>query len=81
MISIRKEKSNLSPANPATIGNLSWRVARQCNNGACVRVARRGEVVFIGDSKDPDGPLLTYTRAELEAFIHGVKEGDFDDLL
>lgn len=71
----------MSPANPATIGALAWRVARRCNSGACVRVARRGDVVFIGDSKDPDGPVLTYTRTELKAFLQGVKEGDFDDLL
>ena len=27
------------------------------------------------------GPALVFTDAELEAFLGGVKDGDFDDLL
>jgi hypothetical protein len=32
------------------------------------------------DSKDPSGPVLTYTRIEWSAFLDGVKKGEFDDL-
>lgn len=64
----------------ASYGALSWRVARLCNGGACVRVAADGETVLIGDSKDPDGAVLTYSRSEWTAFVEGIRQGDFDDL-
>jgi hypothetical protein len=37
-------------------------------------------MILLGDSKDPDGPILSYTNAEWEAFINGIRNGDFDDL-
>lgn len=30
-----------------------------------------------GDSKEPDGPILTFTPGEWNAFIKGVKDGEF----
>lgn len=32
----------------------------------------------VRDSKDPDGPVLLFTPAEWEAFVAGVKAGEFD---
>jgi hypothetical protein len=60
---------------------ISWRVARLCNSGHCVRIAATGDAILIADSKDPDGPALSYSRAEFQAFANGIKRGDFDDLL
>lgn len=49
---------------------------------ACVEVARLGTGEFaVRNSRNPDGPALIYTRAEIEALIVGVKLGEFDDLL
>jgi uncharacterized protein DUF397 len=39
-----------------------------------------GEIA-MRNSRHPDGPALVYTRAEIEAFINGAKDGDFDDLI
>jgi hypothetical protein len=39
-----------------------------------------GGSVALRDAQDPDGPALVYTYAEIEAFIAGVKDGEFDDL-
>ena len=37
------------------------------------------EVLYLmRDSKDPDGPVLAFTAAEWEAFVAGVKDGEFD---
>jgi hypothetical protein len=36
---------------------------------------------MLGDSKHPDGPVLSYSREEFRAFVEGVRLGDFDDLL
>jgi hypothetical protein len=30
------------------------------------------------DSKDPDGPVLTFTPDEWKAFTLGVQDGEFD---
>jgi hypothetical protein len=37
--------------------------------------------VAVRNSRDPEGPALVFTDAELDAFLAGVKDGDFDDLL
>jgi uncharacterized protein DUF397 len=39
-----------------------------------------GEIA-MRNSRHPDGPALVYTREEIEAFINGAKDGDFDDLI
>jgi predicted secreted Zn-dependent protease len=58
-----------------------WRVAKTCQGGSCVRVANTGRAILIGDTKSPDGDVLTYTVSEWREFVAGVKHGDFDDLL
>ncbi|WP_231641379.1 DUF397 domain-containing protein [Saccharomonospora sp. NB11] len=49
--------------------------------GNCVEVARlaSGDVA-VRNSRDPHGPALVYTRAEIAAFLAGAKDGEFDDL-
>lgn len=38
-------------------------------------------VIVMRDAKKPDGPVLYFTEAEWDAFVLGVKDGEFDDLL
>lgn len=59
---------------------LTWRVSRTCDGGACVMVARDGEFIYFGNTTRPDGPKLSYTRAEVAAFAAAIKHGEFDDL-
>jgi predicted secreted Zn-dependent protease len=59
---------------------LDWRISRTCDGGACVGVARRGEVVLIGNTNDPDGPISEFTADEWRQFLAGVKLGDFDGI-
>jgi hypothetical protein len=66
---------------PESLGELSWRVAQKCNGGECVRVAAHGDTIVIGSSKHRDGPVIAYSRDEWTAFVQGIREGDFDDLL
>lgn len=40
-----------------------------------------GGSIAMRHSDHPGGPALIYTHAEIEAFIAGAKDGDFDDLL
>jgi hypothetical protein len=53
---------------------LGWRRSRYCDTNACVEVARTDDSVFIRNSSDPDGPILTFTPAEWTAFIRGLKD-------
>ena len=60
-----------------------WRKStRSSAQGNCVELARlAGAEVAIRNSRHPQGPALVFTEAELDAFLEGVKDGDFDDLL
>ena len=46
-------------------------------NGNCVEVAELpGDSVGIRDSRDPGGPVLSFTRAEWAAFLRGARRGE-----
>jgi hypothetical protein len=69
------------PLTNSTLRGLAWHKAqRSVGNGACVELAPVNGMVAMRDSKDPDGPVLMYTAAEWDAFLHGAKAGEFDDL-
>jgi hypothetical protein len=59
---------------------LVWRTATYSTNGNCVEVAPLpdGRGIAVRDSKNRDGGLLCYTPSEWQAFIAGVKDGEFD---
>jgi hypothetical protein len=72
--------------NGAPAGDLPgarWRKSgRSSAQGNCVELARlSGSEVAVRNSRDPHGPALVFTSAELDAFLEGVKDGDFDYLL
>jgi hypothetical protein len=49
------------------------------SHGQCVQVAfLDGGYVAVRDSKSSHGPALTFTPSEWEAFVSGVKSGEFD---
>jgi len=50
-----------------------WRKASYCENGGCVEVAGNGHTVQVRDSKNPDGPVLTFTPAAWAVFLADVK--------
>ncbi|KUL53250.1 DUF397 domain-containing protein [Streptomyces sp. NRRL S-1521] len=62
------------------IEGARWHKSRRSGgNGNCVEVARlSGGQVAMRNSRFPDGPALVYTREEIEAFLGGVKDGEFD---
>ncbi|MGW0330924.1 DUF397 domain-containing protein [Streptomyces sp. NPDC003011] len=61
---------------------VTWQKSRHSNSqGSCVEFARLpGGDVAVRNSRFPDGPALVYTRAEIEAMLLGVKDGEFDHL-
>lgn len=63
---------------------LKWRKATRSNaSGNCVEMARlpHGDGFAIRNSRHPEGPTLVFTPAEMTAFVAGVRDGDFDDLV
>ena len=66
---------------PPTLGELSWRTARKCDAGSCVRVAANAAGIVIGDTKDPDGSVLFKSHAQWLAFITRIRRGDLDHLI
>ncbi|MEU6738933.1 DUF397 domain-containing protein [Streptosporangium sandarakinum] len=75
----------------ADLSGAVWRRAASGDGGGeCVEVAvveapatghkaGLGPLYVLRDSRDPDGPKLFFTRAEWDAFMGGVKLGEFDD--
>jgi uncharacterized protein DUF397 len=54
-----------------------WRRSKRCIGGTCVEVAKVGDQILIRDSKDLDRTPLEFDEAEWQAFVAGVKAGDF----
>ncbi|MBF8185054.1 DUF397 domain-containing protein [Nonomuraea sp. K274] len=60
--------------------SLAWRKSSYSGSGDnCVEVAALPDgSQAVRDSKEPDGPVLTFTPGEWDAFVKGVKDGEFD---
>ncbi|MEU6081035.1 DUF397 domain-containing protein [Streptomyces sp. NPDC047108] len=64
----------------AALGDAQWRKASYSEEvGDCVEVATVPHAVAIRDSKDPDGPALTFTPAAFAAFVAAAASSEFRD--
>jgi Domain of unknown function (DUF397) len=59
---------------------LNWiKSSFSFSNGNCVEVASLpADGIGVRDSKDIEGPVLRFTPDEWQAFIGGVRNGEFD---
>ncbi|MBN0042602.1 DUF397 domain-containing protein [Streptomyces actuosus] len=62
---------------------VRWTKSRHSNaEGNCVEIATLPEGgIAVRNSRDPDGPALVYTPAEVAAFLAGARDGEFDHLV
>jgi hypothetical protein len=76
-----EDRRNGVPA--SSLQDVTWRKSTRSNSqGDCVELALLPEgIIAVRNSRDPAGPALIWTRAEIAAFIRGARDGDFDDLL
>jgi Domain of unknown function (DUF397) len=57
----------------------SWvKSSLSMSNGNCVEVASLSGGIGVRDSKDTEGPVLRFTPDEWQAFLGGVRNGEFD---
>jgi hypothetical protein len=52
-----------------------WRKSTKCPSSDCLEVALGRPEVWVRDSKDRDGPTLSFAAPSWEAFISDVKDG------
>jgi hypothetical protein len=58
---------------------LHWyKSSRSAGNGACVEVAELPSAMAVRDSKDPQGPILTFGTESWRSFVAAVRTGTFD---
>jgi hypothetical protein len=56
-----------------------WRKSTFSNGqGSCVEVRASAAGVAVRDTKHREGPSLGFTPDEWQAFVQGVKQGEFD---
>jgi hypothetical protein len=59
------------------MSNIHWRKSSYSDHsgGNCVEIAGLAPVIRVRDSKDPDGPKLTFSATAWGAFTDGIKAG------
>jgi Domain of unknown function (DUF397) len=57
----------------------AWRRSTASGGTNCVEVSVTGESVLMRHSQGPQGPVLKFSLAEWEAFLTGVRNGEFDN--
>lgn len=81
---VRRLGMKLSRHRSRTPSPASWtKSTLSMANGNCVEVAGLagglpGGLIMVRDSKDAKGLALGFTSAEWDAFIGGVRNGEFD---
>jgi hypothetical protein len=77
------EAHSQGQARQVDLARASWRKSSwSAANGSCVEIAhlQHGEV-GVRDTKDRGlGPVLIFADPEWDAFLSGVKHGDFDSI-
>ena len=63
-----------------THAHLVWHKssASGSGGGGCVEVAAEEGSVFVRNSRHVTGPVLSFLHGEWEAFVAGVRSGEFE---
>jgi hypothetical protein len=56
----------------------AWRKSGYSQGGNCVEWRFADDAVQIRNSREDEGPVLIFTRAEWQAFVSGAKSGEAD---
>ncbi|WP_322767844.1 DUF397 domain-containing protein [Frankia sp. Cr1] len=71
----RTRKPTLDGFDPDAV---TWTTSSFSNGagGMCVEAGAHDGGVVVRDSKSPNGPVLSFSRAEWAAFVDGVENGE-----
>jgi Domain of unknown function (DUF397) len=60
------------------LAGAAWRKSSRSESNGCVEVAFLNGQIAVRDSKDRGGSVLLFTYRDWEAFLAGVRHGEFD---
>jgi hypothetical protein len=60
------------------LSRAAWRKSTRSGTNGCVEVAFVDSNVAVRDSKEQGGPVLVFSAHEWEAFVGGVRSGEFE---
>jgi hypothetical protein len=80
-VEVAWRKATASYANGRCI-EVGYQKSTFSANGSCIEVGSGTDgacgMIHVRDSKDPEGPVLSFTPSEWTAFVAGVRNGEFD---
>jgi hypothetical protein len=67
------------------LARAQWRKSTRSGGGGtgggdCVQAVALDGIGFVGDSKNPDGPVIALAAPAWTAFIAGIKNGEHEHL-
>jgi len=74
----KSTRSGNSACVEVAFSDAAWHKSTWSGSGGCVEVATAEGAVGVRDSKDCQGPVLVFNRIEWDAFLAGVRDGEFD---
>ena len=57
--------------------NLTWRKSSASIGSNCVEIASSETLIHVRDSKNPGGPMLSFTRGAWLTFLAASRDGAF----
>jgi|GraSoiStandDraft_42_1057292.scaffolds.fasta_scaffold237885_1 hypothetical protein len=77
------QRESLQPTLEDDVSDLecppgTWRKSTASGTSNCVEVSFAGSSVLMRQSQSPQGPVLSFSHPEWEAFVTGVRGGEFD---
>jgi hypothetical protein len=60
------------------LASARWHKSSYSGTSGCIQVAYIDGYIAVRDSKESQGPALVFNTDEWQAFIKGVRDGEFD---